>query len=224
MYPHTTPNGKAPASFRLEPILHMQSGETVTLLAEALRPFEERAVFGPAAHLAERQDAATPAQWLADQIETIAISAHHRSEARPIIIASPLVALVHPDTPLLCDTAIRRTPVLPQEICLEVSDSDLATPHANAQKGIEALRRTGFRVSLNATKSNEAPLNSAMRLLLDNIRIDARRLDSDEELYDRVEAATASGMSVIAQNARWRDGEYLASLGIDLALRPRADA
>lgn len=211
---------------RLTPIVHLQTGETVTLIAETDKRFEERAVFGRAALDAERADAAsqTPAAWLASLVERVARQAHVSTTERPIIVSTPLAALVHPDTATACDAAIKRTHLCPQEICLEICDAALSLPSTQTQAGIEALRRCGFRVSIDSTRSWQTAMSTSLRLLLDNIRIDARRLEAEAELEDRVEAASAAGMAVIAEHAPWRDGDYLASLGIEYALRPRVDA
>lgn len=224
---HAAPTSidRARRPVRLIPVMHIQTGETVTLFAETDKRFEERAVFGSASPVAESAGAdASPAHWLADYIEDVAEQAHCRTLERPVIVGAPIAALSHPDVAAACDAAIRRTRLCPQEICIEVFDAELALPGQDARKGIEALRQVGFRVSLNATRSCEAPLSSALRLLLDNIRIDARHLAYEPKLEQRVEAAHASGMSVIAENASWRDGDYLASMGIEYALRPKTDA
>jgi len=223
---HSSPTSTPVQAIRFAPVVHLQTGETVTLIAETEKRFEERAVFGRAAIAAECSDAATqtPAAWLATHVEAIANHAHSNTTERPVIVSAPLAALVHIDTATACDAAIRRTRLCPQEICIEVSDAALALPTPDTQSSIEALRRCGFRVSLDATKSWQAALSTPLRLLLDNLRIDARHLETEPELEDRVDAAIACGMSVIAENAPWRDGDYLASLGIDYALRPRADA
>ena len=211
---------------RLIPVMHLQTGETVTLFAETDKGFEERAVFGAAALATERAgDAApSPAIWLANTIQNVAEQAHNRTTERPVIVSAPIAALSHPDVAPACEAAIGQTRLCPQEICIEVFDAELSLPGHAARSGIEALRHVGFRVSLNATRSCEAPLSSALRLLLDNIRIDARHLAYEPKLESRIEAAHASGMSVIAENASWRDGDYLASLGIEYALRPKTDA
>jgi EAL domain-containing protein (putative c-di-GMP-specific phosphodiesterase class I) len=208
---------------RFVPVMHLTSGESVTLFAESEKRFEERAVFGRAARAAERSEPASPSQWLAGQVERIANDAHNRTDVRPVIIPAPLATLLDDDTALACDAAIRRTRLCPQEICIEIKDAALALPSKDAQTGIEALRRVGFRVSLDATRSWQAPLSTALRLLLDSIRIDASLLELEPELEKRVEAASACGMSVIAEKANWRDGDYLASMGIEYGMRPRAD-
>ena len=222
----SSPSQQPAPRIRFTPIVHLQTGETVTLIAETDKRFEERAVFGRAASGAERDDAAshTPAAWLASLVERVALQAQATTSERPIIVSTPLAALVHPDTATACDAAIRRTHMCPQEICLEISDAALALACKDTQDGIEALRRCGFRVSIDSTRSWQTALSTPLRLLLDNIRIDARHLDYETALEDRVEAASAAGMAVIAEHAPWRDGDYLASMGIDYALRPRADA
>lgn len=208
---------------RFAPVLHLHSGEPVLQIAETVRQFDERPRFGPAFE-AINQEALDPATWLADQIEDIAQMAHDENDTRPIIVPLPVPSLLHPDTAMACDAALRRTPLCPQEICFEVSDAALTLAQEEVHRGIEALRRCGFRVSVDATCSWQAPLSAALRLLLDNIRIDTRALENDAELEHRVEAAAASGMSVIAEHAAWRDADWLADLGVEFAIRPRADA
>ena len=210
---------------RLLPVMHLETGEAVLLYAETEKRFEERAVFGRTAPAAERSGDVSPAQWMAEHVEAIAHDAHNRTTERPVIVDLPLVALLHPDTPVACDAAIARTRLCPQEICFDVQDAALALPAGRAaQTAIEALRRCGFRVSLNATRSWQCPLGHNLRLLLDSLRVDARKIEGEEALQGRIEAAAASGMLVIAENANWRDTYYLNELGIEYGVRMRADA
>lgn len=214
-----------PQRNRLLPVMHLETGDAVLLFADAEKRFEERAVFGRLALAAERSEAASPAQWIAEHVESVAHDAHYRTTERPVIIPIPLAALIHPDTAVACDAAISRTHLCPQEICLEVEDAALALPAAqNAQDGIEALRRCGFRVSLNATRSWQAPLGASLRILLDSVRVDARKLDESEDLLDRIDAAACSGMLVIAENAYWRDTDYLNQIGVEFGFRMKTDA
>jgi hypothetical protein len=73
-------------------------------------------------------------------------------------------------------------------------------------------------------RSWQTPLNDALRLLIDTIRVDARALETNGDLLDLVEVADASGILIVAENAHWRDGEYLANIGVHAATRPRTDA
>jgi len=215
----------AAARNRLLPVMHLETGEAVLLFAETEKRFEERAVFGRAAVAAERSDAVSPALWIAGHVESVAHDAHNRATERPVIVEMPLVVLIHPDTPVACDAAIARTRLCPQEICFEIQDAALALPAArNAQDSIEALRRCGFRVSLNATRSWQCPMSHSLRLLLDSLRVDARHIESEPELQDRIEAATQAGMLVIAENANWRDSYFLNEIGVEYGMRMRADA
>lgn len=210
---------------RLLPVMHLETGEAVLLFAETEKRFEERAVFGRTVPAAERSEAVSPSQWMAGHVEAIAHDAHNRTTERPVIVELPLVALIDPDTAMACDAAIARTRLCPQEICLEIQDAALALPAArNAQHGIEALRKCGFRVSLNATRSWQCSLSHSMRLLLDSLRVDARKIEGDEDLQDRIEAAASAGMLVIAEHANWRDSYYLGELGVEYGFRMRADA
>lgn len=218
--------GAAVARNRLLPVMHLETGEAVLLFAETEKRFEERAVFGRAAVAAESSDgASSPAVWMAEHVEAVAHDAHNRATERPVIVELPLVALIHPDTAMACDAAIARTRLCPQEICLEVQDAALSLPAArNAQDGIEALRRCGFRVSLNATRSWQCPLSHSLRMLLDSLRVDARKIENEPELQDRIETASAAGMLVIAEHANWRDSYFLSELGVEYGLKMRADA
>ena len=210
---------------RLLPVMHLETGDAVLLFAETEKRFEERAVFGPATRAAEGSRVATPAQWMAEHVEAVALDAHNRTTERPVIVELPLVALLHPDTALACDAAIARTKLCPQEICLEVQDAALALPAARgAQAGIEALRKCGFRVSLNSTRSWQCPLDHNLRILLDSLRVDARKIEDDEALQDRIDMAACAGMLVIAENANWRDTYFLNELGVEYGFRMRADA
>ena len=210
---------------RLLPVMQLESGEAVLLFAEAEKRFEERAVFGRAALAAERSEACSPAEWIAERVEDVAQDAHYRTTERPVIVPIPMVALIHPDTPVACDAAVSRTHLCPQEICLEVEDAALALPSGqSAMEGIEALRRCGFRVSLNATRSWQSPLSYSLRVLLDSMRVDARKIETDDELLDRIDAAACSGMLVIAENAFWRDTHFLKEVGVEYGFRMKADA
>ena len=218
------PSQPVPVRNRLLPVMHLETGDAVLLFAESEKRFEERAVFGRAALAAECSEVASPAQWMAEKVEEVANDAHYRTTERPVIVPIPMVALIHPDTAMACDAAVARTKLCPQEVCLEVEDAALALPSAqNAQDGIEALRRCGFRVSLNSTRSWQAPLSYSLRVLLDSMRVDARKIETDPELEDRIDAAACAGMLVIAENAYWRDSDYLNSLGIEYGVRMRAD-
>ena len=210
-----------PSQVRFTPVLNLTSGEPMTLLAETLKPFEERVAFGPAA---SESEPVSPAAFLAEQLLQIARMAHEETDIRPVIVPISMAALIHADTPIACDAAIRRTVLCPQEICFEVNDSTLALPSPEARQGLMALRKLGFRLSLDATRSWQAALSTDLRILLETMRIDSRQIELEPALEERIETASTCGMQIIAEQASWRDGDWLASMGIDYGVRPRADA
>ncbi|MEQ8559709.1 MAG: EAL domain-containing protein [Henriciella sp.] len=207
---------------RFEPVVHLVKGDVVCATAESSRRFEEFAAFGPSGLVSEAE---SPAKWLANTIEDLAVRARVTDmDVRPIHIEAPVAAMMHPDTPAACEAAAARSRLLPQEICIEVSDASLAQSKRDVTRSIEALRRRGFRLGVIATRSWNTPLDTALRLMLDTVRVDARNLFREDDLMKRVEAAVACGMSVIAERARYRDGYELAEIGVELALRPTSDA
>ncbi|HPE49479.1 MAG TPA: EAL domain-containing protein [Hyphomonas sp.] len=211
---------RAPA-IRFDPVLDLSTGEAFGMAAELPFCFEEGPAFGPAR---ARQPEANAAKWLAERIGEIASYAHEfRHDHRPIIVPSPVAALSNPDTALACDMRVRRTSLCQQEFCLEFTDTAFAGDAADCTSRIAHLRRHGFRVSVDMRKSWQTPIAEGMRLLIDTLRVDARKLD-DDDLADACEVAAAAGIMVIAEHASWRDAENLARLGISAAIKPRTDA
>ena len=135
---------------RLSPVVHLLTGDVVNLVAETCRSFEDRASFGGNGLFINR---ISPALWMAHQIEAVAelVNEPRFANARPIIIEAPITALMHPDTPMACEAAAARSRLCPQEICVEVEDATLSQSKSDIVRSIEALRRRGFRVGVNAT-------------------------------------------------------------------------
>ena len=207
---------------RFQPVVHLLTGDVVCAAAQSSRRFEELAAFGPSGL---SSTAESPAVWLSGIIEDLAVRARVTDmDVRPIHIEAPVAAMMHPDTPLACEAAVARSQLLPQEVCIEVSDASLAQSKRDVTRSIEALRRKGFRLGVIATKSWSTPLDTSLRLMLDTVRVDARKLFDDPDLMKRVDAAVACGMSVIAEGAAYRDGDELSAIGVDLALNPKTDA
>ena len=206
----------------MTPVVHLETGDIVNLIAETPRSYEDQATFGQAGRIINR---ISPALWLAHHVETVAaLAVATGATARPIIIEVPISAMMHPDTPMACEAAAARSRLCPQEICIEVEDATLSQCKSDVMRSVEALRRRGFRVAINATRSWCTPLDTDMRLMLDSVRIDANKIWIEPDLLNRIEAAAACGMAVIAENARYRDGEKLAAVGIELARTPKVDA
>ncbi len=218
----TGPVAGAGRLLRFEPVVHLVTGDVTCAAVQSTRRYEELAAFG-ASGLVSNVD--SPANWLSDMIEDVALRARVRDmDVRPIHLEAPVSAMMHPDTPIACEAAAARSRLLPQEICIEVTDASLSQARKDVTRSIENLRRKGFRIGVIATHSWNTPLDTGLRLMLDTVRVDSRKLFRDEDLMNRVEAAVACGISVIAEGARYRDGHELASIGVELAMRPSADA
>ena len=211
-----------PPTLRFHSVVHLLSGDPLGQVCETPMAFEERVAFGPRTL---PNEVANPAKWLSDQLIRIATATHGQPEAlRPILVPAPLASLSHANTAVACDAAIRRTSLCPQEICLEFADAAFAGSVADYIGRVSLLRRHGFRVAIDMRKSWQTPLNDSLRLLIDTIRVDARTLEANPDLLDIVEVADASGVLIVAENAHWRDGDYLASIGVHAATHPKADA
>ena len=205
---------------RLVDVYNLETGETVFLMAQCQRDFSERVRFGPRTGTPALQN---PANWIAQNIEEIAYLSHDYSPVRPILIPVPIAAFMDENLVTACHAAILRTPLCPQEVCLEIDDATVTLMGPSLNPTLEALKRHGFRLSLNATLTATAALSENLRLLLDTLRLDARRFEKEADMQDRVEAARAAGIALIAENAFWRDGPYLARHGIDYGINPRRD-
>lgn len=208
---------------RFKPVLNLDSGVTEATFAESQKKFSEFVSFGPAGAMHAGQ--IHPAKWLANQIESIASHIHQPSDRkRPIIVSAPIAAFSHSGTAAHCEAATARTKLCPQEISLEFSDGALAASLQDTEARVRNLRRRGFRVSIDARKAWYTPLSEQLKLAIDTYRVDAVRLNEDDDLKEQCTKASMAGITVIAERARWRDADWLSEYGIERAIKPRADA
>lgn len=211
---------------RFAGVQHLHSGETVMLMSETVISFEDRPRFGPAyqASPAECSHEASPAAWLGRTLERVSDMPDVRAANCPLMVSAPLAALLHNNTAMTCDAAIRRTPLKAEDIFFDVNAATLTIPGPDITRQISALRNCGFKVSLDVTRNTPGDLSPSQLALIDTVRIDARQLDTNAELNDLVETADAAGIMLIAEQVAWRDAAWLRRLGIEHAIRPRADA
>jgi hypothetical protein len=210
----------APA-VRFKSVMHLLGGDSLGLVADEPIEFEERVSFGPAAN----DDTPSPAKWMAGRLERVASAACAQElPHRPILVAAPMAGLSDPDTALACDTAVRRTILCQQEFCLMFSDTAFSGDPADSTARIARLRRVGFRVGVDMRHSWQTPLTDSFRILIDTIRIDADALEASNELCEITQIAKAAGILVVADHANWRDGDYLAELGVAGGVAPQTDA
>ncbi len=219
-------NEPAPATARLpklrfRPVVKLDTGEAYGMHAETDMAFED--TFQPR-HLT---DAALPScsAWLGDMIERCArLAATTDTRLRPISVLAPLAALADRDAPMAAEAGVIRAGLLPQEIRIDFSDASVVGLEDLAMDRLDAFRRKGFRVGLDARMTWRTPMGARARMTFEAVRLDPLRLDHLEIPMSRMEVAAADGVAIIAENVRWRDAEALSEIGVLYAVAPRADS
>lgn len=206
---------------RFQPVVRLADGAAFGMHAEADIAFED--TFNPR-HL---NDASLPssAAWLGDLIERAGRLAQDAGTTlRPISITAPLAALADRDGPMAAEAGARRANLLPQEFRIEFSDASVTGLEDLALDRVDAFRRKGFRVGLDARKSWRMPMGARARMSFEAVRVDVSRLEQLDIPVTRLEVAAADGVALIAENVRWRDADKLAEKGVHFAVSPRADS
>ncbi len=224
----------ASQTLRLQPVIDLRTGTPVGLVAEPHRPFEDRVRFGPATGPGQANlpgslnDSPLPGDALgslAGLIETAAsLSQSHAATARPIHVPVPAAALLQDGLARTCAAAAARMALCPQEICLDIADSAFSHRRHDMFAIVRDLRATGLLVGIDARRTWDAPLGEGLRLLVDRVAIRLHALERSADLEARVAEADASGMAVMVEGARRRDGDWLAGMGVSLAVNPRLDS
>lgn len=215
-----TPHHGSPVRF--ETILHLTDARALGTRAELRHSFEDQVAFGPVSAAGACPDAA---KWTGRQIDSVARALRAAPGApTPVLIPAPLAALGAPNTALACDAAARSNALCPQDICLVFSDAAFAGDPADSSGRIAKLRRLGFRVGIDMRKSWQTPLSESLRLMIDCLHVDARRIEGQPDLVAVTSLAVAAGIRVFADGARWRDADMLGACGVIAAIAPRADA
>ena len=60
--------------------------------------------------------------------------------------------------------------------------------------------------------------------MVDTLRIRAKDIDTNPDLEDLIETAASAGVAIVAEQPYWRDGDYLARMGVDYGINPRTDS
>ena len=134
-----------------------------------------------------------------------------------------MAALSDKDAPMAAEAGAARAGVLPQEIRIDFCDASVSALEDLALDRVDAFRRRGFRVGLDARKSWNTPMGARARMTFEAVRLDPSRCQALEIPMTRLEVASAEGIALIAENVRWRDTEKLAELGVHFATAPRTD-
>ena len=206
---------------RFRSVVRLSDGEAFGMHAESDINFEDTF---HRLHLLPNTPHPTPAAWLGDLVERAGRLAQETNQTlRPMSILAPMAALADQDAPMAAEAGIARAGLLPQEVRLDFCDASVCALEDLALDRVDAFRRRGFRVGLDARKSWRTPMGARARMTFEAVRLDPSRCEALEIPMTRLEVAAAEGVALIAENVRWRDADQLAELGICFAVQPRAD-
>ncbi len=215
-----TPAAVRQPRLRFRSVVRLADGEAFGLHTEADINFED--TFRPH-HLT---DASHPsaASWLGDLIERAGRLAKETGmDHRPLSVQAPMAALSDKDAPMAAEAGAIRAGLLPQEVRIDFCDASVSSLEDLALDRVDAFRRKGFRVGLDARQSWRTPMGARARMTFEAVRLDPSRCEVMEIPMSRLEVASADGVALIAENVRWRDTDRLADLGISFAMSPRTD-
>jgi hypothetical protein len=205
---------------RFRPVVRLSDGSAFGMDAEADIAFEDTF---RTRHLTD-VDLPSAAGWLGDLIERACrLAQDTQTMPRPMSILAPMAALADKDAPMAAEAAVARAGALAQEIRLDFSDASVCALEDLALDRVDAFRRRGFRVGLDARTSWRTAMGARARLTFEAVRLDPSRCEALEIPMTRIEVASADGIALIAENVRWRDAEKLADMGVHFAVSPRAD-
>ena len=206
------------ARLRFQPIVRLVDGAPFGMHVECDRAFED-ARFGR-----QQRSDDTAGGWLGDLIERAAArAAEERILHRPLSVTAPVASLFDRDAPLAAEAAAARSRMLPSELRIDFADASVTALEDFAMDRLDAFRRRGFRVGLDARESWRTPMSERARSIFESVKLDTSRSFAAEIPLSRLEAAAADGVALIAERARWRDADELAAIGIHFAASPRSD-
>jgi len=216
-----SPKGVTPF-IRPHTCMHLCSGDAVGAFIEYAHSFEDKPALLSKSDVHTHQ---TAANWIASKIEDIASMCDTLDYTeRPLVLPVPARTLIDDDVLESCTYAAAQTRLCHQEMSLEITDAAISAHTEEATTFMHTFRRKGFRVSVDARRSWAAELPAECWLLVDTLRLRAQDIETEPALQDVIDLASSAGVAIVAERAFWRDGEYLARMGIDYALKPRADA
>ncbi|MEM0985662.1 MAG: EAL domain-containing protein [Pseudomonadota bacterium] len=221
-FSRTNASRKAGFGIRLNPVLNLLSGDTVGMMAGRDLAYEDAARFGLACL---DPIANTPQNHVVSLIaDAAALSRSSAKDDRPIHVPVPLTALTSRGFAAACRRAAERSCLCPQELVLDVVDSAIFHRNTDVMARLYALHGLGFRIGIDARQTWDAPHADGIGLLVERITIRGWAIEHDRSLEDSIEAASNAGVEIIAERPYWRDGPWLADLGVTCAINPRRDA
>lgn len=205
---------------RFRPVVRLADGEAFGVHAETDINFED--TFRQR-HLSDAEHPSA-AVWLGEAIERAGRLAQETGVTqRPLSIQAPMAALSDVDAPMAAEAGAIRAGLLPQEVRIDFCDASVSTLEDLALDRVDAFRRKGFRVGLDARKSWRTPMGARARMTFEAVRLDPSRCEILEIPMTRLEVASADGVALIAENVHWRDADKLAQLGVSFAMSPKTD-
>lgn len=164
-------------------------------------------------------------EWLALCLRRLAQAARQYDVmVRPLHVPMPMAILHEPEAPEKSRLAVLAEDCCPQEFILEFQDTTLAQPDETVLDRMEDFRRKGFRIGLDARRSNAAPFGARLRSAVERLRIREDELLFDETVQMRAEIVSSLGGQVILDRAQWKNVDLLMSYGATHALKLLADA
>ena len=205
------------------PCRSLERGEISFPLTRVDPLFEEQSVSG--FFTSSRPYFSTPSQWIEKAIVTLAtIADAEKSSDRPIHLPTPLSLLLDENAPFKAEQACMSAGYCTQEFMLEFKDSSLVQAGINAADGLDAFRRLGFRIALDARTSFETALSERLRPAVERLRVNCNDLKYDETIQMRAEIVSLLDGDVIVDRALWRDVDELKSFGATHAEHLISDA
>ena len=201
---------------------HMESGDPICVFVEPRRAYNEMQRFDPAGDYNASKDMSN---WFCKEVESlIGFAEQLAPQTRPLVFPLPeaLISAVH--FAAIADEMIAVSYLCPQELSFEIADATIVNHTQDAYAMIQAFRRRGFRVSVDARKCWQSTLPPHTWLMIDTLRIDQVSLPFDDKLEDYIETATNAGVSIIADRPAWRESYYLDTFGIHYGVDPKSDA
>lgn len=209
---------------RFVPIVNLVSGEIISFAAETQSEFDDRPRFGPRSQLRLSAVAPnTPADWLCQHLIALADTGVSLNTKLPVSLKMPRASLFHNGMGSRCAASLDHTTASAGEFSFEVSLGALASTRSTPSQLLKPFADAGFHITLDATQFDGGSALDITPGLIGAIKIDAGWVDTEENTH-LLEQARRENWAVIAENAAWRDGEYLASLGVRYAIQPRTDA
>ncbi|MAK60838.1 MAG: hypothetical protein CMK09_07660 [Ponticaulis sp.] len=210
-------NGHRPFRSRFEACMKLPTGEIDFPVTRVDPLFEDQPIVG-VTHT-------SPGHWLADCIARLGQAARQFDVGvRPLHVPMPLAILQSADTPDQCLNAVKSQDCCPQEFILEFQDSTLAQTEDGVLDRMEAFRRKGFRIGLDARRSSESPFGARLRSAVERMRVTEFDLMNDDNVQMRAEIVSGLGGDVILDRASWKNVDLLKSFGATHAQKLIADA